>query len=78
MDPANAGKDAFPSLWHLRNSGLNRVAVLDIDYHHGNGTQAIFYDRPDVLFSSIPGGYAVAELGMNAVNVLEGFEQRGT
>ena len=40
---------------HLRNSGLQRVAVLDIDYHHGNGTQAIFYDRPDVLFTSIHG-----------------------
>ncbi|ETX26903.1 histone deacetylase family protein [Roseivivax isoporae] len=30
-----------------------RVAVLDIDVHHGNGTQAIFYDRPDVLTVSI-------------------------
>ncbi|MBX0327454.1 histone deacetylase family protein [Oscillochloris sp. ZM17-4] len=29
------------------------VAVLDIDYHHGNGTQAIFYERSDVLFASI-------------------------
>ncbi|MDO8249232.1 MAG: histone deacetylase family protein [Rhodoferax sp.] len=40
---------------HLRDSGLERVAILDIDYHHGNGTQAIFYDRPDVLFTSIHG-----------------------
>jgi len=31
------------------------VAVLDVDYHHGNGTQAIFYDRADVLFASIHG-----------------------
>jgi len=30
-----------------------RVAILDIDLHHGNGTQAIFYDRPDVLTVSI-------------------------
>ncbi|MFM8746594.1 MAG: histone deacetylase family protein [Aestuariivirga sp.] len=30
-----------------------RVAVLDIDVHHGNGTQAIFYSRPDVLTVSI-------------------------
>jgi acetoin utilization deacetylase AcuC-like enzyme len=29
------------------------VAVLDIDYHHGNGTQAIFYERSDVFFASI-------------------------
>ncbi|HVO05065.1 MAG TPA: histone deacetylase family protein [Candidatus Cybelea sp.] len=32
-----------------------RVAVLDIDVHHGNGTQAIFYDRADVLTISIHG-----------------------
>ena len=30
-----------------------RVAILDIDYHHGNGTQDIFYDSGDVLFASI-------------------------
>lgn len=39
----------------LRNGGAARVAVLDVDYHHGNGTQAIFYSRPDVLFASIHG-----------------------
>jgi acetoin utilization deacetylase AcuC-like enzyme/GNAT superfamily N-acetyltransferase len=36
---------------HLSHYG--RVAVLDIDYHHGNGTQNIFYDRSDVLTVSI-------------------------
>jgi len=30
-----------------------RVAILDIDYHHGNGTQDIFYARGDVFFASI-------------------------
>ncbi|MCB9991708.1 MAG: histone deacetylase family protein [Rhodospirillales bacterium] len=35
------------------NDGAGRVAVLDIDYHHGNGTQDIFYSRKDVLFVSI-------------------------
>ena len=39
----------------LRDRGLERVAVVDVDYHHGNGTQAIFYDRADVLFASIHG-----------------------
>jgi acetoin utilization deacetylase AcuC-like enzyme len=34
-------------------SGRRRVAILDIDYHHGNGTQDIFYRRGDVLFVSI-------------------------
>lgn len=37
----------------LRARGAARVAVLDIDYHHGNGTQAIFWDRADVFFASI-------------------------
>lgn len=32
-----------------------RVAILDIDVHHGNGTQDIFYERPDVLFASLHG-----------------------
>jgi len=40
---------------HLRNHGVERVAVLDVDYHHGNGTQAIFYDSPDVFFASLHG-----------------------
>ena len=40
---------------HLRSSGLARVAVLDVDYHHGNGTQAIFYECPDVFFASLHG-----------------------
>jgi acetoin utilization deacetylase AcuC-like enzyme len=30
-----------------------RVAILDVDYHHGNGTQQIFYDRADVCFLSL-------------------------
>jgi acetoin utilization deacetylase AcuC-like enzyme len=34
-------------------AGAARVAVLDIDYHHGNGTQQIFYDRGDVLYASL-------------------------
>ncbi len=39
----------------LRDAGQTRVAVLDVDYHHGNGTQTIFYERPDVLTVSIHG-----------------------
>lgn len=39
----------------LRDEGAARVAVLDVDFHHGNGTQAIFYDRADVLFLSLHG-----------------------
>lgn len=36
-----------------RTAGLRRVAILDIDYHHGNGTQDIFWDRGDVFFASV-------------------------
>jgi acetoin utilization deacetylase AcuC-like enzyme len=39
----------------FRDGGAARVAILDVDYHHGNGTQAIFYDRADVLFASLHG-----------------------
>ncbi|MCB1182691.1 histone deacetylase family protein [bacterium] len=36
-------------------AGLGRVAILDLDYHHGNGQQDIFYAREDVLTVSIHG-----------------------
>ncbi len=36
-----------------RDVGAGRVAILDIDYHHGNGTQDIFYDRGDVFYASL-------------------------
>ncbi|WP_368414022.1 histone deacetylase family protein [Falsiroseomonas sp.] len=39
----------------LRDAGASRVAVLDIDSHHGNGTQGIFWDRGDVLTVSVHG-----------------------
>ena len=38
-----------------RDRGCDRVAILDVDYHHGNGTQSIFYERADVLFVSLHG-----------------------
>lgn len=37
----------------LRDAGAKRVAIVDVDYHHGNGTQALFYDRGDILFVSL-------------------------
>jgi acetoin utilization deacetylase AcuC-like enzyme len=45
---------------YLRDSGAARVAVLDVDFHHGNGTQDIFYDRADVLYVSLHGDPADA------------------
>jgi acetoin utilization deacetylase AcuC-like enzyme len=54
---------------YARARGLARVAVVDYDVHHGNGTQWMFYDDPSVLFVSshqfpfYPGTGAAAEIG---------------
>lgn len=54
---------------HARAQGRERVLVLDWDVHHGNGTEAIFYDDPSVLFVSLhqypnyPGTGAARDLG---------------
>lgn len=55
----------------LRDAGLGRVAYVDLDVHHGNGTQWIFYDDPTVLTVSVhesgrhlfPGSGFAAETG---------------
>ncbi|MCP4426999.1 MAG: histone deacetylase family protein [Chloroflexi bacterium] len=58
----HAGPDFYGGFCYLNNAAAaahwlalqgQRVAILDLDYHHGNGTQAIFYGRSDVLFCSI-------------------------
>lgn len=40
---------------HAIDAGASRVAILDVDFHHGNGTQQIFYDRADVMYVSLHG-----------------------
>jgi len=57
----HAGRDYYGGYCYLNNAALaarrllgrGRPAVLDIDYHHGNGTQDIFYASGDVLFASL-------------------------
>ncbi len=39
----------------FRDQGARRVSVLDVDYHHGNGTQEIFYERADVQVLNLHG-----------------------
>ncbi len=39
----------------FRDGGKARVAIFDVDFHHGNGTQAIFYERGDVLVVNVHG-----------------------
>jgi acetoin utilization deacetylase AcuC-like enzyme len=52
-----------------RKHGVERVAIVDFDVHHGNGTQDIFWDEPSVLFASthqmplFPGTGALSETG---------------
>ena len=40
---------------HIATTTGTKVTVLDVDYHHGNGTQEIFYDRDDVQYVSLHG-----------------------
>ncbi len=58
----HAGPHSFGGRCYLNNAAIaanwlvqqgHRVAILDVDYHHGNGTQAVFYGRSDVLVCSI-------------------------
>jgi len=55
---------------HARALGVERVAVVDFDVHHGNGTQHIFEHDPDVLYVSLhqypfyPGTGAASEVGV--------------
>lgn len=57
---------------HARARGLSRVAIVDYDVHHGNGTQWSFYDDPSVLFISshqypyYPGTGAASDVGTGA------------
>ncbi len=57
---------------YARAQGMARVAVVDYDVHHGNGTQWVFYEDPSVLFVSshqfpfYPGTGAVDECGRGA------------
>ncbi|MEM7461574.1 MAG: histone deacetylase family protein [Pseudomonadota bacterium] len=61
----HASKDQFGGYSFLNNcaiaaqkfldEGAQKVAIVDVDFHHGNGTQDIFYDRADIFFASIHG-----------------------
>ncbi|HEX6129717.1 MAG TPA: histone deacetylase family protein [Candidatus Limnocylindria bacterium] len=44
---------AIVAEWLRGAAGFGRVAILDVDYHHGNGTQQLFWERGDVLYVSL-------------------------
>lgn len=56
----------------IRKYNLERIAIIDFDVHHGNGTQEVFYDDPQVLYISThqspfyPGTGAITETGGGA------------
>jgi len=60
---------AIAAAYLIRKRGLGRVMIVDWDLHHGNGTQDIFYQSPEVLYTSIhqyphyPGTGAAHEMG---------------
>ena len=64
----HAEKDVFGGFCYFNNSAIaanflskyGKIAILDIDYHHGNGHQQIFYDRKDVFTISIHGNPSFA------------------
>ncbi len=45
--------NAAAAAQRLRDGGVERVAIVDIDAHQGNGTQEIFWERGDVLYASV-------------------------
>lgn len=87
----HAGYDYMGGYCYINNAGVaanhlkgrGKVAILDIDYHHGNGTQALFWDDTEVLFVSIHGeppaeyphytGFAAEKGGENAPNTTLNF-----
>ncbi len=60
---------AIASRYAQQTHGAERIAIVDFDVHHGNGTQDIFYDDPSVMFCSThqmplyPGSGALNETG---------------
>ncbi|MDI6806184.1 MAG: histone deacetylase, partial [Candidatus Bathyarchaeia archaeon] len=61
---------AIAAQYLLKNFGLKRIAILDIDAHHGNGTQESFYETDEVLYISLhqdprifPGTGFIDEIG---------------
>ncbi|MGD8463039.1 MAG: histone deacetylase family protein [Anaerolineae bacterium] len=58
----HAAADLYGGFCYLNNAAIaarylqgagERIAILDVDYHHGNGTQLLFYDDPTVLYCSL-------------------------
>ena len=66
------GNAAIATRYAQRKFGIERVMIVDYDVHHGNGTEAMFYDDPSVLYVSThqypfyPATGAVTDVGTGA------------
>ncbi len=66
---------AIAARYAQHDLGVERIAILDWDVHHGNGTQAIFWDDPSVFFASLhqwpfyPGSGGPSEQSETVLNV---------
>jgi acetoin utilization deacetylase AcuC-like enzyme len=66
---------AIAARYAQQEYGVERVAVVDFDVHHGNGTQAAFWDEPSLFYASThqmplyPGTGAASERGANGQNI---------
>ncbi|HYA35116.1 MAG TPA: histone deacetylase [Candidatus Binataceae bacterium] len=60
---------AIGAQWLINHRNIKRVMIIDWDLHHGNGTQAMFYDTPELLYASMhqypfyPGTGSLSERG---------------
>jgi len=67
---------AIAARYAQERHGLSRVAVVDFDVHHGNGTQAAFWDEPSLFYASThqmplyPGTGKASERGANGGNIV--------
>lgn len=63
---------AAAAQWSIAQGLARKIAIVDVDVHHGNGTQEIFFERDDVLYASYhqypyyPGTGALDEIGYGA------------
>ena len=62
---------AVGAMYAHKHYGMERIAIIDFDVHHGNGTQQIFWDKEEILFASshqyplFPGTGSSEEKGIN-------------
>ena len=70
---------ALAAAYAIKKHRLERVAIVDFDVHHGNGTQSCFYNNPDVLYVSshqsplYPGTGDFSETGMDSGRIYVEF-----